>query len=95
MAGDHAEQVGRIAHVRGKGPHAVKRRGKRDQPVAGNAPVGGQNADNAAKAGRLANGATGVGAQGRHGQLAATAAAEPPLDPPGTRSGSTGLRTGP
>ena len=25
----------------------------------------------------------------------ATAAAEPPLDPPGTRSGATGLRTGP
>src|SRR5208337_1826090 len=28
-------------------------------------------------------------------RLAATAAAEPPLDPPGTRSVSTGLRTGP
>ncbi len=27
--------------------------------------------------------------------LAATAAADPPLDPPGTLSGSTGLRTGP
>jgi L-2-hydroxyglutarate oxidase LhgO len=27
--------------------------------------------------------------------LAATAAAEPPLEPPGTRSVSTGLRTGP
>ena len=25
----------------------------------------------------------------------ATAAAEPPLEPPGTRSGATGLRTGP
>src|ERR1700678_1133371 len=28
-------------------------------------------------------------------RLAATAAAEPPLEPPGTRSVSTGLRTGP
>src|SRR5580698_8548277 len=28
-------------------------------------------------------------------RLEATAAAEPPLDPPGTRSVSTGLRTGP
>ena len=28
-------------------------------------------------------------------RFAATAAAEPPLEPPGTRSVSTGLRTGP
>ena len=77
-----------------EGPDLVERRREGDEAVAADAAVGRLQADDAAERGRLPDGAAGVGAE-RHGrQPAATAAAEPPDEPPGTRAGSQGLRVG-
>ncbi len=65
------------------------------QAVAADAAVGGLEADHAAEGGRLADRAARVAAEGRGARRAATAAAEPPEEPPGTRSRSHGLRVWP
>ena len=92
---DDAEHSRCVAHVGSERADAVERRSKGDEPVAGNSTIGRQNTDHSAEACGLANRSAGIGAEGRNGQLAATAAADPPLEPPGTRSVSTGFRTGP
>ena len=69
VAGDDAEQRGGVAHVGGEGADAVERRSKGDESVARDAAVGGQHADHSAKAGGLADGAAGVGAQRGHGEV--------------------------
>ena len=61
--------------------------------VARHAPVGRLQPDHAAERGRLADRAAGVGAEReRRPCPAATAAAAPPEEPPGTRARSHGLR---
>ena len=52
------------------------------------------DAGKAAEGRRLAHRASGVGTQASGAIPAATAAAEPPLEPPGTLSKSQGLRVG-
>ena len=63
------KQRGSVANVRGKGTDAVERRGKGDKAIARDAAVGGQHANHAAKACRLANGAARIGSQRSHGQV--------------------------
>ena len=69
VAGDDAEQRGGVAHVGGEGADAIERRSEGDEAVARDAAVGGQHADHAAKAGGLADGAAGVGAERGHGEI--------------------------
>ena len=95
MAGDDVEEQRRVGDRRRERPDLVERAGERDQPVAGHPPVGRLDADRAAQRGGLADRAAGVGAQREGAKPAATAAAEPPLDPPGTRNVSLGLAVGP
>ena len=73
----------------------VERAGERDQAVAADPAVGRLQPDDAADGGRLADRAAGIGAQRQGARPAATAAAEPPDEPPGTRVSSQGLRVGP
>ena len=63
MAGDDAQQRGGIAHIAGKGADTIQRGSKGDEPIARHAPVGGQHANHAAEAGRLADGAAGIRSQ--------------------------------
>ena len=65
------------------------------QAVARDAAVGRLEPDDAAQRGRLTDRAAGVGAERERRQPAATAAADPPLEPPGMRSSAHGLRIGP
>ena len=95
-AGDHADSAApRRATVRGERTDLIERRRERDQAVARDAAVGRLEPDDAAERGRLADRAAGVGAERERHQPAATAAAEPPLDPPGDAIGAHGLRVGP
>ena len=67
------------------GPALVERRGERDHPVAADRAVGGLEPDDPAQRRRLADRAAGVGSDRPRRRPAATAAALPPLEPPGTR----------
>ena len=74
----------------------IERRRERDEPVAAHAAVRRLHADDAAERRRLPHRAAGLGAERDARRCpAATAAAEPPDEPPGTRSGASGLRVGP
>ena len=79
MAGNDLQQQGGVADVVGEGADLVEGTGKGHQAVARYPAVGRLQADDAAQAGRLANGAAGVGAQrqrrlaGRHGRCRAAA----------------------
>ena len=84
-----------VRHVARQRAALVERRGERDHPVARDGAVGGLHADDAAQRRGLADRAARVRAD-RPGRVpAATAAALPPLEPPGTRVRSQGFCTGP
>ena len=91
----HGEQQSRIGHVPSQRPALIQRGGEGDHPVAGDRPVRGLQPDDPAESRGLADRTPGIGADRAGRQPPATAAAEPPEDPPGTRSRSQGLRTGP
>ena len=79
-----ASNRGRIVHRSRKRADAVQRRRKSDQPIARNPSIGGHHARNPAKRARLANRSARIRAQARSRPCpAATAAADPPLEPPG------------
>ena len=85
--------VGDVARERSA---LVERRGEGDHPVAGDRAVGRLQADDPAQRRRLADRPAGVGPDRPRGEAGRRpAAAEPPEEPPGTRSRSQGLRTGP
>ena len=90
-----AQQQGGVAHVAAERSDLVQRAGKRDDPVAAHPAVRGLEANRAGQRGGLADGAARVRADPNGAWNAATAAAEPPLQPPGTRSRSHGLAVGP
>ena len=69
VAGNHAKQGGSIAHVAGEGSNAIERRSKSDESIAGDAAIGGQNANHSAEAGGLADRAAGIGAERRDGHI--------------------------
>ena len=76
-------------------PDLVERGGERDEAVAADAAVGRLEADDAAEARPAAGSSRRCRCRARAGPCrAATAAAEPPEEPPGTRAGSHGLRVG-
>ena len=95
VAGDGAEQRGRVGHGASQGPDLVERAGEGHHAVARDPAVGGLQADHAAERGGLADRAAGVGAEAPKTCRAATAAALPPDDPPGVRVRSQGFRHGP
>ncbi len=77
-------------------PDLVEAAGERDQPVAADAAVRRLDADHAAQRRRLADRAAGVGAERRAARTRRRPPPPtPPLDPPGTRLVSSGLRVGP
>ena len=96
VTADRLEQQRGVLDRRRERPDLVERRRERDQPVARHDAVGRLHADHTAQRRGLADRAAGVGAQAPAARSpAATAAAEPPLEPPGTRVRSCGLRVGP
>ena len=96
VAGDHVEEQRGVGHDVGERPDLVERAGERDQAVARHQAVRRLHPHDAAQRGGLPDRAAGVGAERRAARSPrATAAADPPLEPPGTRDGSRGLRVGP
>ena len=86
--------------VRANGPGLIQRRGEGDDAPARAAAIGRLHADDAAESRRLADRAAGIGASAPGAIRAATAAAEPPEEPPGTSGRLSpcrfhGLSTGP
>ena len=95
MAGQHFQQqraiFGRLAHR----PDLVEAAGEGDQAVAAHAAVGRLQAGDAAQAGRDSGSSRRCRCPRPAGAMrAATAAAEPPLLPPGMRDRSQGLCVG-
>ena len=88
---DDRQHPRRVAHGRRERPDLVEARRKGDEPVAADAAVGRLHADDAAERCRLADAAAGVAAEGYGAIRAATAAAEPPLEPPGMRRDVPGV----
>jgi len=60
-AGDGLQHQRRIGYIAGNRAWAIDGGCKSDQPIAGDAPVGGFQPHHAAKRGRLANGTAGIG----------------------------------
>ena len=81
--------------VRASGPDLVERRGEGDEAVAADAAVGGLEARRRRRRPRAGGSSRRCRCRARAAPCrAATAAAEPPEEPPGTRAGSHGLRVG-
>ncbi len=77
-----------------EGPDVIEARREQDDPGARHAAVRRLQPEDTAQRRRDADRAVGVGAE-RGTSPAATAAAEPPEEPPAMRVGSCGLRVGP
>ena len=92
VAEEDGRQERRVLDAAGEGPDLVERRREGHEAVAAHATVGGLQAHDAAERRGLADRAARVRAEGERGHPAATAAAEPPEDPPGTRPRSQGFR---
>ena len=95
-ARNRAEKERGVLVPMGEHPTLIEARSERDHAVARYAPVGWLDADDARQSAagwRIEPPVSVPVAAGT--RRAATAAAEPPEDPPGTRVGSHGLRTGP
>ncbi len=84
-----------VADATGQRPDVVERDAQRDDAVARNLAGGRFEADDAACGGWDADRAAGVGSKRAEAMPAASAAADPPLDPPADRDSSSGLRTAP
>ena len=95
-AGDRVEQRRRVARVAGERPDLVERAGERDDPVAADTRpyVGFIPTMPVSAAGWRIEPPVSVPSE-TGAWYAATATAEPPLDPPGTVSRSHGFETGP
>ena len=89
VAGDDFEQQGGVGDVVGERADLVERAGEGDEAEARDAAVGRLQADDAAQAGRLADGAAGVGAE-RQRRLA-----RPRPPPPSRRWSRRGCAPGP
>ena len=76
-------------------PDAVQRRRKRNQPIPRHPPITSHHRRNPHKAPGCRIDPPVSVPSAATARPAATAAAEPPLDPPGTRSSATGFFTGP
>ena len=95
-AGHVAQQQRGVGHVARQRAGLVQRGGEGDHPVAAARAVGRLEADDARTARRAGGSSRRCPCPSAHGASpAATAAALPPLEPPGTRERSHGLRTGP
>lgn len=89
-ADDLLQQCG-IEHGARDRANLVERGGHGYGAETGDAAIGGLDANGTGQCALLANGAAGVGTQANGASKALTAAAEPPPEPPGTRSTSHGL----
>ena len=93
--GDDRQHRGRVSDGEREGADLIERRPEGKQAVAGDAPVGRLEADDAAERGRLAHRSPGVGSDRHRREPRRDRGRRPPLDPPGVRSGAHGLRVGP
>ena len=84
MAGNGLEQEGRVPHLLGEGADLVQGRGVGHQPVAGDPAIGGLESHHPAQwqAGCRMEPPVSEPSEPLH-RSAATAAAEPPEEPPG------------
>ena len=94
VASHEVHRQGAVAHVPGQGPDLVQGAGEGHQPEAADPAVGGLQSRHAAEAGRLADAAAGVRAQGEEalagghrGRRAARGAARHAPQVPGVVSG--------
>ena len=90
------EQISGSGHGARHRADLIERRGERDQPIPADQTVGRLHAHDPAQRGRLADRAAGIGSEGTEApSRRLPTAADPPDEPPGTRSVSHGFRVGP
>jgi hypothetical protein len=95
VAGQHLEQSGRVGDRRGEGADLIEGAGEGDEPVTRDETVGRFDPDDPQSAAGWRIDPP-VSLPMASGVIpAATEAAEPPEEPPGTREGSWGFRVGP